>query len=255
MAGGLTSWICAAALFGLRLGPIFAAAPPFTLVRLPVLFRMLLGLGLAASLLAFRPETVASVPTAPGPLLQAAAAELMLGIAFALVLQLAFAAIFLVGRTVDIQAGFGLALLIDPTSGARTPLIGTLLAFIAGMLFFAMGGQYELVGIVAASLDAVPLGAGALPPAVEPLLAFLGAVFIAAAGCVGGVMLSLFLVDLAIAMLSRTAPQMNVLVLGFQVKVIVLLIALPATLGLTAALLARLMRMALATLPEMLAHG
>jgi flagellar biosynthetic protein FliR len=64
--------------------------------------------------------------------------------------------------------------------------------------------------------------------------------------------LSLFLVDVAIAMLSRTIPQMNVLVLGFQAKTIVLFLALPATLGLTAALLARMMRIALDALPGLL---
>src|SRR5438270_491160 len=80
---------------------------------------------------------LAGLDLAPGALLAAAGSELILGILFAVILQAAFAAIYVAGRTIDLQAGFGLAVLIDPTSNASTPLIGTLLAMLAGMLFFA----------------------------------------------------------------------------------------------------------------------
>jgi flagellar biosynthetic protein FliR len=248
----LTNWAFGSLLLALRIAPAFAFAPPFSLVRLPTLFKLLLGLGLAASILSCRPEAVAGLDLAPGALLVAAAGELMLGIVSVMVLQLAFGAIYIAGRTVDIQAGFGLALLIDPTSGARTPLIGTIFAMLAGMLFFAADGHHELLRIIAGSLDVLPIGRAAMPATIGPLLAFLSLVFVTAIGAVGGLVLSLFLADVAIAMLSRTVPQMNVLVLGFQVKTMVLLVALPATLGVAAALLMRTMRIALNALPGLL---
>jgi flagellar biosynthetic protein FliR len=211
-----------------------------------------LALGLAATIVSYRPGALVGLQLTPGALLVASARELMLGVIIVMVLQLAFGAIYVAGRTVDIQAGFGLSLQIDPTSGASTPLIGTVLALLAGMLFFAADGHHELLRIIAASLDSIPLGTAAVPGSIAPLLAFLSVVFLAAMGTVGGVILSLFLVDLAIALLSRTVPQMNVLVLGFQVKTIVVLVALPVTLGLSAALLARITRIALTALPSLL---
>jgi flagellar biosynthetic protein FliR len=255
MPATFPGWICGCLLLALRIAPVFAAAPPFTLVRLPVTFRVLLAIGLAATIVSYRPEILARLDLGVAALLLASARELMLGIIFVLVFQLAFGAIYVAGRTVDIQAGFGLSLLIDPTSGASTPLIGTIFAYLAGMLFFAANGHQELVRILSASLDAVPLGSPQFPTSIAPLLEFLSTIFLVAMGAIGGLVLSLFLVDMTIAMLSRTVPQMNVLVLGFQVKTIVLLVAMPATLGLTAALLARMMRMTLAALPGFLPHG
>lgn len=250
--GALPAWTSAALLLSLRIAPAIGFAPPFSLVRLPKLFRLLLALGLSASIVSFRPDTLAGLALTPEALLVASARELMLGIVVVTVLQLTFGAIYLAGRTVDIQAGFGLALLIDPTSGARTPLIGTILAMLAGMLFFAADGHHELFRILAASLDALPLGRGAMPGSIGPLLTFTSMIFVGALGTVAGVVLCLFLVDATIAMLSRTVPQMNVLVIGFQVKTVVLLVALPATLGLAGALLLRMTRMALTALPGLL---
>jgi hypothetical protein len=70
-----------------------------------------------------------------------------------------------------------------------------------------MDGHGELLRILAASLDAIPLGQGALPPTLGPLLAFISASFLAAFGVVGGAILVLFVADLSFAMLSRTVPQ------------------------------------------------
>lgn len=235
-------------LLGLRIGPVLAFAPPFSLIRIPRTFRVLLSLGLATALISSRPQALASLDLAPGALVQAAARELMIGIFFLTIFQAAFGAIYLAGRTIDLQAGFGLAVLIDPTSNASTPLIGTMLAMLGGMLFFAAGGQYELVRIIAASLDTVPLGTGVLHLSPVPVIELLSAASIVAMGAVGAVILTLFLADVAVGLLSRTVPQMNVLVLGVQVKTIVLLLVLGPSLGLTSALLLRVMRLALGSL-------
>lgn len=246
------SWLVATLLLSLRISPVLAFAPPFTLVRTPPLIRVLLALGLSGVMVGALPQLAAPALSA-GPLLAAAARELLLGSIFVLAFQIAFAAIYVAGRTVDIQAGFGLAALVDPTSRAQTPLIGSLYAYAAGAVFFGMNGHLDLVRIIAASLEAVPLGQATLPDSLAPLAAFLGAAFTVAFGVAGGVILALFLADLAIALLSRTAPQLNVLVLGFQVKTLLLMIALPLTIGVSGALLARLASMTLQALPALIA--
>jgi flagellar biosynthetic protein FliR len=248
----LQAWLVATLLLSLRIGPVFAAAPPFTLVRMPRLFRLLLAIGLSAAMTSFKPLDPALPGLALAALVPAAARELLLGIVFVVAFQAAFGAIYLAGRTIDVQAGFGLAMLVDPGSGARTPLTGSLFAFLAGLAFFEMGGQNDLLRIIAASLDSLPLGAPHPIASLPALFAFLSIVFLTAMGAAGGVVLALFLADMAIAMLSRTVPQMNVLVLGFQVKTLLLLAALPLTLGLSGLLLARMMRITLEALPGLL---
>jgi flagellar biosynthetic protein FliR len=247
--GGIIGYAFAAMLLSLRVAPVFAFAPPFTLVRMPRSFRMLLALGIAACLVAANPAQAVLRDTGPGALLVAAAMELMLGIVFMAAFQLCFAALQVAGRVVDIQAGFGMSLLIDPTTRGSMPLTGTLFVYAAGAIFFAMDGHADLLRLMAASLDAIPLGGWQMFASPGPLIAFISLSFLCAFGVAGGVMLALLLCDLAITFLSRTVPQMNVLVLGFQVKTIVYLLVVPVVFGTAGALLARMTRITLETLP------
>lgn len=249
----LLDWVLGSLLLGLRIAPVLGFAPPFTLTRVPPAFRLLMGLGLAGLITAWRPPIFATGgDVSAGWLLAAAARELFVGLVFVTGLQLMFGALYLAGRTVDVQAGFGLATLIDPTSKAATPLIGSILAYAAGAIFFAMDGHLDLLRLLAATVDAVPLGTATPPATLQQLTSFIGAVMAISFGVTGGAILALFLTDLAITLLSRTVPQMNVLMLGLQVKTILILLVLPLSVGVWGALLTRLARVTLEGLPRLL---
>lgn len=240
--GFAESWI-ASILVALRIVPTLAFAPPFTLLRVPATVRVLLAVGLGFWAVGARPD-LTSAQVAGHPLPGLVLGELMIGIAIALGLQLTFAAILWAGRALDIQAGFGLAMLADSTTNAQLPLAGTLLAYVAAMVFFATGAQFDLLALWLASIDTLPVGYGILRPDMVALGQFMASVFFLAIGLVGAAMLAVFLADVVIAFLSRTLPQMNVLLLGFQVKAMVMLLTLPLAIGLSGALVLRLMRMA-----------
>ncbi|MEJ0027201.1 MAG: flagellar biosynthetic protein FliR [Rhizomicrobium sp.] len=248
----LTHWIIASLLLGLRVAPVFTFAPPFDLVRIPRLFRVLFGLGLSICLVSAFPEATDLTDLSLHGLVFAAVRELLLGTMFVLAFQIAFGALYFAGRTLDIQAGFGIALLIDPATQGQTPLAGMLFAYAAGAVFFAVDGHIELLRVFGASLHAVPLGTWSMPDSIARVAAFMALMFTDALGVAGATMLVLFLIDVTIALLSRTVPQMNVLILGFQVKTIAFLLVLPVSFGLAGALLLRLMAATLENLPRIL---
>lgn len=251
--GDFADQVVATLLISLRIAPTLAFAQPFTLLRVPATVRLMLSISLAAWLVAANPEATWQSGFWSAGLPIVAANELLLGITLALALQLAFAALLVAGRAIDIQAGFGLAVLVDPATRAAMPLVGTVFAYLGGAIFFAIGGPADLLAIWAASVDRVPLGgaaAGSADPGV--LIDYMGVVFLMAIGLAGLVLLVLFILDLAIAFLSRTMPQMNVLLLGFQVKAIATLAVLPIALPLSGALFVRLLRHALETTSRML---
>lgn len=124
----LVGWAFSSVLLALRIGPVFAFAPPFTLTRVPAVLRVLFALAVAAALVGGNPQAAAIDDYSPGALAAFAVRELLLGSLFVLAFQLTFAALYMAGRTIDIQAGFGLAMVIDPTTKAQSPLVGTLLA-------------------------------------------------------------------------------------------------------------------------------
>lgn len=249
----LVDWVLGSLLLGLRIAPVLGFAPPFTLTRTPPAFRLLLGLGLAGLITAWRPPIFGGGEVQAGWLMAAAARELVVGLTFVTGLQLMFGALYLAGRTVDVQAGFGLAGLIDPSSSAQVPLVGAFLAYLAGAIFFAMDGHLELLRLLAATVDAVPIGTASPPASLAQLTSLIGAVMAISLGVAGGAILALFLADLAITLLSRTVPQMNVLMLGFQVKTLLLLIVLTLSTSVWGALLTRLARVTLEGLPRLLA--
>jgi flagellar biosynthetic protein FliR len=156
------------------------------------------------------------------------------------------------GRTVDVQAGYGLATLIDPGTRAQVPLVGTFFAYAAALIFFSAGGPADLLAIWGNSVAQVPLGAAAFGGKIGVLAAYMSAIFVMAFGAAGLLMLVLFLIDLSIALMSRTLPQMNVLILCFQVKTLATLAVLPIALALSTTLFLRMLRFALPTTSEMI---
>lgn len=229
----------------LRIAPVLAFAPPFTLVRIPPTIRVMLGFSLAGLFLFADPAGIPPPSGSQALMAIMAGSELFIGCVIALTLQLAFAAMLVAGRAIDIQAGFGLAAVVDPTSGNQMPLIGTLFTYAAGAVFFSIGGASDLLSIWAHSLVLLPPGSVLPVPDLPALLGFLSAAFFIAIGLAGTVLLALFLIDLSVAFLSRTLPQMNVLLIGFQVKTLAVLAALPLAIAFSASTFFRLVRLAL----------
>lgn len=250
--GELTDKAIAILLISLRIAPTLAFAAPFTLIRVPAVVRVLLAIALAAWLVSSHPEQSWQTDFQFRGLAFTAIGELLLGVALALSLQLAFGALMTAGRAIDVQAGFGMAMLVDPTTRSQLPLVGTIFAYAAGAVFFATEGPADLLAIWSESLDRVPLGSAAIGGDISILTGYVSAVFVMAFGLGGLIMLVLFLADLAIAFMSRTLPQMNVMLLGFQVKAMAMMGVLPIALSLSGALFLRMLRYALETAPRLI---
>lgn len=240
-------------LVSLRVAPILSFSPPFSLVRLPVLIKALLAIGMAFLITSVQPSNFVISREPLLSLAEVAAHELIIGLAMALPLHLLFGAIYFAGRAVDIQAGFGLALLIDPSTRAQVPLIGTLLAYLTGAVFFINNGHGEVLRILAASINVAPPDSLLRTDAAD--LAIVAAQFVTmsslALGLVGGLLLALLACDVVVALLSRTVPQMNALMLGIQVKAIVMLAILPLVIGFAAGRIAHMIAITLETMPAL----
>lgn len=245
LAEAFSSHLIAVLLAGLRLAPALTFAQPFTMMRIPAILRVLLSLLLASVMVQAGDLPPDMSAVSPDILLSLMVSELLIGLVIALCLQAAFAAVLVAGRTIDIQSGFGLALLADPANRGQMPLVGTVFAYLTAALFFAVGGANELLGVWALSFRSVPVGSLIGWIDVMALAALLSSVFFVALGLAGTVLLTLFLIDLTVAATSRTLPQVPVLLIGFQVKTLAVLLTLPLAISASGALYLRLIRLAL----------
>lgn len=242
-------------LVSLRVVPALVFAAPFTLLRIPPLIRVLVGLALGMALVGGHQDGLVRALSESSSLVTVAAGELLIGGAIALCLQLAFGAVLWAGGGVDVQAGFGLAMVADPTTQAQMPLAGTVFAYVVAAVFFTGGGMFDLLALWSVSFEILPFASNGWSLDVSALATLLGSTFVIGIGLFALIMLVLFLLDLAIAFMSRTLPQMNVLLLGFQVKSMAMLVTLPIAVALSGAIALRLMRVALEAAPRLVVAG
>ncbi|WP_026942504.1 flagellar biosynthetic protein FliR [Hellea balneolensis] len=133
----LSRQIIASVILSLRIAPTLAFAPPFTLIRVSLIIRVLLGLALSMWLVSVNPTQTYNRDIFEDDIFSIILGELFIGVMTMLTLQWAFAAILTAGRAIDIQAGYGLALLIDPTTRTQMPLNGTVFAYAAAARRYA----------------------------------------------------------------------------------------------------------------------
>jgi len=223
-------WLLTVMLVSVRLGVVVILTPVFSLIGLPVKIRLLFVLALSA-LLVSGMESGLAVIDSPASLAIAAAHELLIGGLLAFGLFAGFATFQFAGRIMDIQLGFGVAGLIDPTTRSAAPLLGTILNMTAVLTFFVIGGHRLLLKGLAFSLQQMPPGAPLKGIPLDQVLAQFGAMFVFAALLAAPVMTVVLLVDIAMSVMSRTMPQMNVFIIGLPLKILVGLIVLAISLG------------------------
>lgn len=148
--------------------------------------------------------------------------ELFLGLILGLIVRILFAAIQTGGQLVGFQIGFALANVVDPSTGVHQAVTAQFLYMVSMLIFLSLNGHLYLLQALANSFELVPPGGLLLTPALsEQLLQFSSQIFVLAIKIVSPVIIALFLVDLALALVAMVAPQMNVLFVGFPLKIAV----------------------------------
>jgi flagellar biosynthesis protein FliR len=233
MPGLDVGWLVAALLLSVRLGTLVLMAPPLGGAMVPPTVRVAIVLGWSAVLALGSAHATPTWPTT-GELLAACFSEVALGAAMALGLNMAFA-IFAVGaRLIDVQIGFGMGQVFDPMTRQQQPVLSAIFTQLALVGFFLLDGHHGLLRGIALGIESVPPGHAWSTAAMLPAVARqAGQMFSLGFAMVAPVVFCLTLVEMGLGVLSRNLPQMNTLVVGVPIKVVVGLSALAmwATVG------------------------
>ncbi|MDO7435040.1 flagellar biosynthetic protein FliR [Acinetobacter baumannii] len=213
-------------LLSLRLLPIFVVMPLTIFTRAPIFFRLIIVLAISVILSGLVPieHRIITIPLI--------ISEFLLGIVLAFGFHTAFASLDLVGKLLDLQIGINTAGVFDPSSSHLNGVISDLLIAIAGVLFFILNLHYTLLNGLVALFRVIPLGSFNFQLLnIKKLVSLMGEQFIFAFIILLPVILGVWLVDIAFAIMSRSMPQANIYFLALPVKfiagLVLLMLAMP----------------------------
>lgn len=160
------------------------------------------------------------------------AQQIVIGVAMGLAMRVVFSAVEMAGQIVGMQMGLGFATFFDPQNATQTPVVGQFLGLIGTLSLMAMNGHLLMLEVLAQSFVALPITAQPLSPGGWKVLAGWGSqIFLAGVLLSMPVMAALLVTNLALGIMTRAAPQLNIFSVGFPITLgagfIVLAIALP----------------------------
>ena len=192
------------------------------------------GLALLLTILVVPTMTIpeASFPT-PLSFMLALVRELMIGYALGLIFNLFISLVLMAGEIMDMEMGTSVSKIYDPQSGISMPLTGTALNIMMTLIFFSTNGHLTLIKIIAASLSMFPPGPQMVGVEIGSYLTMmLGDMIILALKLAMPVLAIELLSEAGLGVLMRIVPQINVFVVGIQIKIaiglIIIIAALPA---------------------------
>ncbi|MCC6660879.1 MAG: flagellar biosynthetic protein FliR [Phycisphaerales bacterium] len=215
-----------------RLGGLFVLTPLLANRSVPLRARALLAIVLSAALYPTIPAAAQAPPdTSLLMLAPMVAGEFLIGLLIGFTAAIPIMAMDLAGFVVGYQMGLGLARAYNPEADADTDLLGQLLIYVGLGAFLALGGLEAVFSSLARSFAHMPPGHLALTDLpIQSLLAVLTSGFELAIRVSAPALGIIMLLLIAMGFIMKTMPQINVLSVGFSIKIIFGLLMLTAAL-------------------------
>lgn len=228
----LYAWVSPVFWPFLRILAVFTSAPIFSSRAFPVRARIALSLLVAIACQAGLPPMPVvgfNDSAALGTLIQ----QIVIGLSIGFTVRVVFASLELAGEVVGFQMGLNFAAFFDPSMNTQTSAMGRFFGQMASLLFVVLNGHVLVLAAVTRSFEAFPVGGSGMEALHKLKLFQLGTDLFASALWIALPMVGMLMfVNLALGVVSRVAPQMNIFAVGFPVTLAVGLLAVALTLPL-----------------------
>jgi len=157
--------------------------------------------------------------------------QLLIGVAIGFIMRVVFAAVEAAGEIVGLQMGLGFASFFDPQSAGQTLVLARFFNMLAVLVFLAVNAHLLLIGVLVDSFQTLPISTQPLSAAgFFNVAAFGSTVFAVGLQLALPLITILLMTNLALGILTRSAPQLNIFAIGFPITLGVGLIVLDLTL-------------------------
>ena len=210
-----------------RVTAIFILSPIFGSRNLPHIFKMSLALIIA---LIIAPMIGPETQIEYNGWLQYASVifiEFLVGLILGFVCYMAFLSLYLAGQIIDMQVGFGMVNVIDPQSNMQVPVVANLYNIIALLMLFSINGHHMIISSLFYSYKILPIGTAVITEVlVVDVVRMFGEMFSIAFKITAPIIAAIFITNVALGILAKTVPQMNVFMVGMPLKIIIGLLTL-----------------------------
>ena len=218
----LITWITSFIWPLTRILGLIAIAPIFGNSAIPVRVKISFGIMLALIVA----PTLHDLPhvdpvSLPGMLILAQ--QFIIGIAMGFTIQIVFASVDLAGNLIGMAMGLGFASFFDPQTHGSTPALSQFLTLVGTMLFLSFDLHLALLTTLVDSFNTLPIGSGkGLQPSVWfSLVQSASIIFSAGVQLALPVIAALLVTNIALGILTRAAPQLNLFGIGFPITMTV----------------------------------
>lgn len=209
-----------------RVSAFMMAIPIISSRLVPVRVRMLFSLVITIMVV----PQLESVPAIDPLTLRAwlmVAEQILIGIALGFIFQIFFHVAVLGGQIMAMQTGLGFSSMMDPSSGFAVTSVSQFYMMLFTLLFLAMNGHLVLFDYLFRSFTVIPLGSGGGWNLDMEYLARLGGWMMAGGLLVSlPVVVALLVINLALGVMTRAAPQLNIFSIGFPITLLLGLVTI-----------------------------
>jgi flagellar biosynthetic protein FliR len=219
-------------LIAVRVSTVFAIAPVLGSAQVPDRTKIIIGLVVALIMYPVVKVGPGPLPCGLGLFTIYLMQEFLVGLVIGFVTMLFFNGIYLAGQVVDMQMGFAIVNVIDPLSNIQIPVMGQFYFIIAILIFLAINGHHLVILALSKSFTLVPLtGLHFSGGMVKQILRYSADLWVIAFQLGAPVISALFLASVALGIIARTVPQMNVFIVGFPLNIALGLLVVGLTLN------------------------
>jgi len=217
-------------LIFVRVTVMLSLLPIFSAQQVPMLIRF--GLGLLLTYIVSK--TVAPIVPVDGigGLTAAILSQALIGAIFGFIAFLVFTGVQFAGEVMDIVMGFSAVNVINPTTQQNVTIVGEFELAMATLLYLVSDSHHLLLTGLAGSFNLVPLPYATFQPALaQDVVGFFSQILLLVFQIAAPIAVALFVVNVALALMVRVAPQVNVFAVGFPLQIgigfVVLIISMP----------------------------
>ena len=203
-----------------RTGSILLAAPIFGAVNVPMQVKLGLTFVIALLLTPLTPQV--AMPQTMIAVATSIAGEIMIGVTIGFAIRFVLTGIEFAGQVAGFQMGIGMASAYDPIHSAQITVLGKFLSILTLLIFLTVNGHLMVIMALKKSFDVIPpYGFTLSGGLMEGFISFSREIFILAFKFSAPVVAILIFVNVALGIMARTVPQINMFVIGFAVTIMV----------------------------------